>query len=70
MRDLTPREQQVISALAAGKEQKQIASELGISLYTMKAHIANIYSRLGAVNAPNAVYLYDNLSGYIQGGGI
>jgi len=46
-RKLTAREEQVVRLIAAGKTQKETASELGISPHTVRTHLQRIYSRLG-----------------------
>ncbi len=43
---LTSREQDVISHIAAGKSNKEIASELNIAVYTVKSHVHNILDKL------------------------
>jgi DNA-binding NarL/FixJ family response regulator len=43
---LTRREQQVADAVARGLSNKQIASEFGISIETVKRHLSSIYSKL------------------------
>ncbi|MBV7484406.1 response regulator transcription factor [Bordetella sp. BOR01] len=48
---LTPRERQIVSYLAAGKPNKVVAIELGISLRTAEAHRARIFRKLGVRNA-------------------
>jgi two-component system, LuxR family, response regulator TtrR len=45
---LTPREQQVLERIAAGRLNKQIADDLGISIKTVEAHRANIMDKLNA----------------------
>lgn len=49
-RQLTPREQQIVSYLAAGRPNKVVAIELGISLRTAEAHRARIFRKLGVRN--------------------
>lgn len=44
---LTPRETQIIRLLAAGKSNKEIATELGIAVRTVETHRAKIMSKLG-----------------------
>jgi PAS domain S-box-containing protein len=44
---LTPREREVLQALAEGLDSEQIAQRLHISLRTERNHIANILSKLG-----------------------
>lgn len=48
---LTRREQEVMVYLAAGKPNKVVAIELGISLRTAEAHRARIFSKMGVRNA-------------------
>lgn len=45
---LTPREQQVLERIMAGRLNKQIADDLGISIKTVEAHRANIMDKLKA----------------------
>ncbi len=43
---MTSREQDVIHNIAAGKSNKEIASELNIAVYTVKSHVHNILEKL------------------------
>ena len=52
---LTPREVEVLSALAEGHGNKGIAARLGISEHTVKTHLAAIFEKLGASNRTEAV---------------
>jgi len=45
---LTGRERQVLDLIVAGRLNKQIADDLGISIKTVEAHRANIMDKLGA----------------------
>jgi ATP/maltotriose-dependent transcriptional regulator MalT len=45
---LTARELEVLQAIAAGRSNAEIASELVLSVGTIKWHLANIYGKLGA----------------------
>lgn len=45
---LTPREQQVLERIVAGRLNKQIADDLGISIKTVEAHRANIMDKMNA----------------------
>jgi FixJ family two-component response regulator len=45
---LTMRESQVLERIVAGRLNKQIADDLGISIKTVEAHRANIMEKLNA----------------------
>ncbi|MFZ9183833.1 MAG: response regulator transcription factor, partial [Hylemonella sp.] len=45
---LTQRESQVLERIVAGRLNKQIADDLGISIKTVEAHRANIMEKLSA----------------------
>ena len=47
---LTPRELQIIGALVDGQTNKDIAGTFGISEYTVKHHLTNVYDKLGVYN--------------------
>jgi DNA-binding NarL/FixJ family response regulator len=47
---LTKREVQIIGALVDGQTNKDIAATFGISEYTVKHHLTNIYDKLGVYN--------------------
>ena len=53
--ELTERELQVLRAVAQGERSKEIAIQLGISERTVKAHLANIYSRFGVDSRAAAI---------------
>ncbi|MBT3193849.1 MAG: response regulator transcription factor [Verrucomicrobia bacterium] len=53
--DLTEREIQVLTELAEGKAVKQIPDALGISVHTVKFHIANAYTKLHVRSQGEAV---------------
>jgi LuxR family maltose regulon positive regulatory protein len=52
---LTPREQQVLRLLLAGASNQQIASELVISLATVKKHVSNLLGKLGVASRTQAI---------------
>ncbi|MEM9630723.1 helix-turn-helix domain-containing protein [Roseibium sp. SCP14] len=52
---MTPRQLEIMLMLAEGKVNKQIAYELDVSTATVKVHIRNAITRLGAKNRMNAV---------------
>jgi len=56
---LSPREQQVMLLVTAGKMNKQVASELGISEITVKIHRGAVMRKMGAQNLPDLVRMAD-----------
>ena len=52
---LTPREIDVLRLIASGNANKQIADHLSIGEGTVKSHVANILSKLGANDRAHAV---------------
>ena len=52
---LTPRELEVLAAIADGHTNKAIARRLDISLHTVKFHIESIFRKLGARTRTEAV---------------
>ncbi|MGE3983370.1 MAG: alpha/beta fold hydrolase [Dehalococcoidia bacterium] len=46
--DLSPREVDVLRFLASGQRNKEIAADLGLSVYTVARHVATIYAKIGA----------------------
>src|SRR5215831_4057447 len=45
--DLTPRETEILRALAEGRSNKQMAKEFWLSAQTIKYHLTHIYRKLG-----------------------
>jgi len=54
---LTPREGEVLAALARGKTNKDIAAALFITERTVKFHVSSIMGKIGAANRTEAVSL-------------
>ena len=52
---LTPREQQVLERIVAGRLNKQIADDLGISIKTVEAHRASIMDKIGRASCRERV---------------
>lgn len=55
VRELTPQQARVLQMVAAGRLNKQIAHDLGLSEATIKAHMTAVLRRLGASNRTEAV---------------
>jgi len=55
---LTGRELEVLSSLSAGRNNKEIAYDQGVSANTVKFHIKNIYGKLQVSSRAQAVALY------------
>lgn len=53
--DLTERELEVLTAVARGDRNKEIALRLGVTERTVKAHLTNVYNKLGVDSRAAAV---------------
>jgi len=58
---LSPREQEVMSLVASGLMNKQVAAEIGIVEVTVKVHRHNIMKKLGAKSLADLVRMADAL---------
>ena len=58
LRTLSPREQQVLNALAEGKANREIASLLGISSRTVEIHRGNLMRKLQANTGADVVRMW------------
>ncbi|MEO6083016.1 MAG: response regulator transcription factor [Umezawaea sp.] len=57
---LTEREEQVLSTVASGRTNAEIAGELHITLSTVKTHVASLMAKLGARNRVEiAIWAYE-----------
>jgi DNA-binding NarL/FixJ family response regulator len=52
---LTPRESSVLTLIARGLSNQQIAHELGVSLETVRTHVKHVYWKCGARDRAHAV---------------
>jgi DNA-binding NarL/FixJ family response regulator len=58
---LTPQQTEVLKSIGEAKPNKRIAYELGITETTVKAHVTNIYRKLGVRNRSEAILLIQAL---------
>jgi DNA-binding NarL/FixJ family response regulator len=54
---LTPREEEILALVAEGLSNKAIAAELGLRLHTVRNHVQNVLTKLGAHSKLEAVAL-------------
>lgn len=59
---LTPREQHVLERIVAGRLNKQIASDLGISIKTVEAHRASIMDKTNSGTVADLMRVVMNCS--------
>jgi LuxR family maltose regulon positive regulatory protein len=52
---LTARELEVLSLIAAGRRNREIANQLVVTIETVKKHTSHIFDKLGAANRTQAV---------------
>lgn len=62
LRVLTKREMQVLEMVQRGLQNKSIANDLNLSRHTVKIHLHNIISKLGARNRTEAAAFYRNVA--------
>jgi FixJ family two-component response regulator len=67
LKTLTPREREVLWALARGRVNKQIAFDLGISVPTVKLHRANIMRKMEAASLVELIQIWESLPGPMRG---
>jgi DNA-binding CsgD family transcriptional regulator len=65
-RVLTLREQQILTLLATGATNVQIAARLVVSESTVKSHVKRILRKLPAANRAEAVYMFLRMAGRTQ----
>lgn len=53
--DLTPREGEILEEMIEGRSNRQIALELEIATSTVKCHVSNVLSKMGAESRTEAV---------------
>ena len=53
--DLTDREREVLGQIAQGRENAEIARELGLSVKTVRNHASNIFAKLQVAHRAQAI---------------
>jgi FixJ family two-component response regulator len=59
---LTPREREVMALVAAGRLNKQIAYEIGVSEITVKVHRGQVMRKMQAASLPELARMADTLN--------
>jgi FixJ family two-component response regulator len=59
---LTPREREVMALVVAGRLNKQIAYEIGVSEITVKVHRGQVMRKMGAASLPDLARMADRLN--------
>lgn len=59
---LSPKEHDVLTLVACGLTDKEVASKLKISIRTVQSHLSSILLKLNARNRVNAVVVYMHLN--------
>lgn len=52
---LSVREREVLDIARRGRTNAEIASSLGVTVHTVKFHLASVYRKLGATNRTDAI---------------
>jgi DNA-binding NarL/FixJ family response regulator len=60
--DLSPREREVLERAAFGSSNGEIAAELGVTVNTVKFHLASIFRKLGVANRTAAATAYVHMT--------
>ena len=60
---MSSRERQVLELLARGYLYKEIMSTLGISFYTVNAHVRHIYEKLHVHSRAQAIARFSKIEG-------
>ena len=63
LEQLTARERQVMDLVLAGKLNKVIADELGITMRTVEVHRAHVFEKMGVKTAVELAQLLSSLKG-------
>lgn len=64
-KQLSNREKEILRLIRQGFLSKEIAHQLGVSIYTVNNHRKNILSKLDANNIMEAIHIVENLGIYL-----
>lgn len=67
LQDLTPREREVLALVVQGRQNREVAADLGISPRTVEVHKARLMHKLGAGSVPDLVRLTLGSTGALEG---
>jgi len=68
IQQLSRKEQAILEALSKGLTNRELASELGISVNTVKFHLSNLFDKLSVRNRAQAIaYYYSNRHPHEEG---
>ena len=59
----SPRQAEIVSMIAGGLEDKEIARELGLSVTTVRTHLQRLYRQIGVHNRSRATVKWLELDG-------
>lgn len=65
-RQLTPREREVFSLVVSGLLNKQSASKLGISAFTLQIHRGSVMRKMAATSLSDLVRMSEKLGAYVS----
>lgn len=69
LREVTPREREVLALVGRGRSNDEIADELVLSPLTIKTHLARLFSKLGARDRAQLVVIAYETGLVVPGGG-
>jgi DNA-binding NarL/FixJ family response regulator len=62
---LSPREREILSMIALGLSNREIAARLFVTVHAVKYHVSSIYQKLAVANRTEAAVLYLKVEGDI-----
>jgi DNA-binding NarL/FixJ family response regulator len=59
----SPRQAEIVSLIAGGLEDKEIARQLGVSVTTVRTHLQRLYRQIGVHNRSRATVKWLEIEG-------